>query len=82
MEGTPQALEYYYADVTSSATGTCTLNNVPAGTYNLYLYGINGGTGGTRSNRGISLYGIKRCDAGHQPEHRQYIERVHFVYPG
>jgi hypothetical protein len=54
-EGTPQALEYYYADVTSSATNTCTLNNVPAGTYNLYLYGINGGTGGTRSDRGTTF---------------------------
>ena len=54
-EGTPQALEYYYADVTSSATNTCTLNHVPAGTYNLYLYGINGGIGGTRSDRGTTF---------------------------
>jgi len=54
-EGTPQALEYYYADVTSSATNTCTLNNVPAGTYNLYLYGINGGTGSARSDRGTTF---------------------------
>jgi len=54
-EGTPQALEYYFADVTSSVTNTCTLNNVPAGTYNLYLYGINGGTGGTRSDRGTTF---------------------------
>jgi hypothetical protein len=54
-EGTPQALEYYFANATSSVTKTCTLNNVPVGTYNLYLYGINGGTGSARSNRGTTF---------------------------
>ena len=50
--------------LTSLATNTCTLNHVPAGTYNWWLYGINGGTGSTCSDWGDNPYGVKRFDAG------------------
>jgi hypothetical protein len=53
--GTPPALESYYAYVSGSGTNTCTLNNVPAGMYNLYLYGINGGTGAANSDLGTTF---------------------------
>ncbi|HVU26269.1 MAG TPA: hypothetical protein VHG71_00770, partial [Verrucomicrobiae bacterium] len=46
-QGTPAGLLQPY-EYNSSALRTDTLNNVPAGTYNLYLYGINNtGTRGT-----------------------------------
>src|SRR5580692_392193 len=46
-QGTPAALQQPY-EYNSSVLRTDTLNNVPAGTYNLYLYGINNtGTRGT-----------------------------------
>src|ERR1700722_8444794 len=46
-QGTPAALQQPY-EYNSSVPRTDTLNNVPAGTYNLYLYGINNtGTRGT-----------------------------------
>jgi fibronectin-binding autotransporter adhesin len=40
-QGTPGGLEAPYAYASGGATATETLNNVPAGTYNLYLYGKN-----------------------------------------
>jgi hypothetical protein len=47
LQGTPAALQQPY-QYNNAATRTDTLNNVPAGTYNLYLYGINNdGTRGT-----------------------------------
>ena len=46
-QGTPAALQQPY-EYNNAALRTDTLNNVPAGTYNLYLYGINNdGTRGT-----------------------------------
>src|SRR5258708_26390209 len=46
-QGTPSALQLPY-QYNSAVRRTNTLNNVPAGTYNLYLYGINNtGTRGT-----------------------------------
>jgi hypothetical protein len=46
-QGTPAALQQPY-EYNNAALQTDTLNNVPAGTYNLYLYGINNdGTRGT-----------------------------------
>ncbi|MGA9777598.1 MAG: hypothetical protein WBS33_04940 [Verrucomicrobiia bacterium] len=46
-QGTPAALQQPY-EYNNAALRTDTLNNVPAGTYNLYLYGINStGTRGT-----------------------------------
>jgi len=46
-QGTPAALQLPY-EYNSAILRTDTLNNVPAGTYNLYLYGINNtGTRGT-----------------------------------
>ena len=46
-QGTPAALQQPY-QYNNAALRTDTLNNVPAGTYNLYLYGINNtGTRGT-----------------------------------
>jgi len=46
-QGTPSALQQPY-EYNSSVLRTDTLNNVPAGTYTLYLYGINNtGTRGT-----------------------------------
>ena len=46
-QGTPAGLQQPY-QYNNAATRTDTLNNVPAGTYNLYLYGINNdGTRGT-----------------------------------
>ena len=44
-QGSPSGLQTYFAYANNSATQTCTLNHVPAGAYNLYLYGINGGSG-------------------------------------
>jgi beta-mannosidase len=41
-QGTPHALEYWWADASSLSVQTCALNNVPSGTYNLFLYGKNG----------------------------------------
>ncbi|MDB6019205.1 MAG: Chitinase [Pedosphaera sp.] len=40
--GTPSGLEIFYCYAGNSSIFTNTLNNVPAGTYNLYLYGKNG----------------------------------------
>lgn len=58
--GTPPALFNLYAYHLGASTAAITLDNVPAGTYSLYLYGINGGfadrgtifsvTGGTAHN--------------------------------
>lgn len=46
-QGTPSGLQQPY-EYNNGVTRTDTLNNVPAGTYNLYLYGINNnGTRGT-----------------------------------
>ncbi len=46
-QGTPAALQQPY-EYNNAALRTDTLNNVPAGTYNFYLYGINNtGTRGT-----------------------------------
>jgi alpha-L-fucosidase 2 len=42
-QGTPSALQNPFLDATPGPK-TCSLNNVPAGTYLLYLYGINGDT--------------------------------------
>jgi hypothetical protein len=53
--GTPGALEYYYAYASSSAIKTNTLNHVPAGNYNVYLYGINGGVASGRCDRGCTF---------------------------
>ena len=44
-QGSPSGLQTYFADANSSATEINTLNHVPSGTYALYLYGINGGSG-------------------------------------
>jgi hypothetical protein len=49
-QGSPSGLQSYFAYANNSSTQTCTLNNVPAGTYTLYLYGINGGS--SDCNRG------------------------------
>jgi hypothetical protein len=54
-QGTPEALEYWYADANSLSVQTCVLTNVPAGTYNLYLYGKNGNA--TFANRG-TIFGV------------------------
>jgi hypothetical protein len=40
--GTPAALENFYLYANNSRTATNSLNNVPAGTYNLCLYGSSG----------------------------------------
>jgi hypothetical protein len=49
-QGSPSGLQSYFAYANNSSTQTCTLNHVPAGTYALYLYGINGGS--SDCNRG------------------------------
>ena len=53
--GTPGALEYYYAYASNSAIKTNTLNHLAAGSYNLYLYGINGGVASGRTDRGCTF---------------------------
>jgi len=50
----------------SESSYTLTLNNVPAGTYNLYLYGMNGSGGGGSTEftvGGISITNIYNTDA-------------------
>ena len=51
--GTPSGLFAPFEDNKASASNTNTLNNVPAGTYALYLYGNNGGT--NDSDRGTTF---------------------------
>ncbi len=51
--GTPSGLFAPFEDNKSSTFNTNTLNNVPSGTYNLYLYGNNGGL--TDSDRGTTF---------------------------
>lgn len=41
-QGTPEALEYWYADANNFSPQTCALSNVAPGVYHLYLYGKNG----------------------------------------
>ena len=41
-QGAPRALECWWADASNLSVQTCTLNQVPAGAYNLFLYGKNG----------------------------------------
>ncbi|HVM48923.1 MAG TPA: glycoside hydrolase family 2 TIM barrel-domain containing protein, partial [Candidatus Acidoferrum sp.] len=49
-QGHPRALEYWWADANNLSVQTCSLNQVPAGAYSLYLYGKNGNR--TYANRG------------------------------
>ena len=52
-QGTPSGLQSPFFD-SKPGPKTCTLNNVPNGTYNLYLYGINGDSV-TDCNRGTTF---------------------------
>jgi hypothetical protein len=54
-QGTPAFLETAYEGITSAGTESDTLNNVPPGTYTLYVYGCNGGYG-TYHNRGTIFW--------------------------
>jgi hypothetical protein len=52
-QGTPAELEYDYSYANNSSTQSCTLSNIPPGTYNLYLYGKNDDQGD--ANRGTTF---------------------------
>ncbi len=45
VQGQPVGLEAAYEGATSSGTENNSLNNVPPGTYDLYIYGVNGAGG-------------------------------------
>ncbi|HEX3801022.1 MAG TPA: LamG-like jellyroll fold domain-containing protein [Verrucomicrobiae bacterium] len=52
-QGTPAELEYWYAYANNNSVQTCTLSNIPPGTYNLFLYGKNDNQGD--ANRGTTF---------------------------
>ena len=53
VQGQPSGLETAYEGITSSGKLTNSINHVPAGTYNLYIYGVNGASG--NHDRGTSF---------------------------
>ena len=56
-QGTPAALEDFILYANNNAVQTCTLGNVAAGAYDLYLYGKN-----ADADRGTTLY-LLNCPA-------------------